>query len=159
MKHSSANEKRMKSDLMLTKCAIILLSVISIVLMAGGPFCVRWVMRRPSPLFEGEVRYWLMLIGGYVCGALLLYCLYILMKLLKNLEAGAVFVKENVGLLKRVSVIILIASLISLFLGLTCIPSMAAVAVIAAFMALIVRVVRDAFARAVEMQDELDYTI
>ena len=157
--NSSSMSKNMKGDLALTKFAIIAMSVISVGLMLAGPRLIHYVMLRQSPLFEGRTRYILLLLGGYVSGFLMLYCLYVLMGLVKRIGDGDVFVRANVNSLNRVSLIILTAAVILLFLGLTCITSMVAVSVMAAFMTLIVRGVRDAFLRAVEMQDELDYTI
>ena len=63
----------------------------------------------------------------------MLYCLYVLMGLVKRIGDGDVFVRANVNSLNRVSLIILTAAVILLFLGLTCITSMVAVSVMAQY--------------------------
>jgi hypothetical protein len=51
------------------------------------------------------------------------------------------------------------AAVITLIIGVTCVLMLIAVTAMAVLMALIIRVVRDAFSRAAAMKDELDYTI
>ncbi len=100
-----------------------------------------------------------LLLGNlYLCsipGYILLFSLY---QLLKNIEAGQVFIAANVAYLRRVSWCCVAAAL---FCGITALlwPSLGVVALAAAFMALIVRVVKNVFAQAILMQDELDFTV
>lgn len=65
----------------------------------------------------------------------------------------------NVKGLRAISLEVGAAAALSLFLGITCTILMSAVAVMAAFMVLIIRVIQHSFERAVAMKDELDLTI
>ena len=104
------------------------------IMTVSGPWLTRWMVSAHAlPPASGPV-----LLGmGYVCAVLAFVMLVSLYKFLRRIEAGAV--------------VCLAAAYIYLpfaFLG-----------VAAAFMALIVRVLKNAFAQAVHMKDELDYTI
>ena len=105
------------------------------IMTVSGPWLTRWMVSAHAlPPASGPV-----LLGmGYVCAVLAFVMLISLYKFLRRIEAGA-------------AVVCLAAAYIYLpfaFLG-----------VAAAFMALIVRVLKNAFAQAVHMKDELDYTI
>ena len=79
-------------------------------------------------------------------------------KLLKNLRDGRVFVEDNVSLLRRIARCCYAACLLCLAL---CprIYLLGFVAVAAGFMGLVVRIVRNVFAQAIPMRDELDLTV
>ena len=102
------------------------------IMTVSGPWLTRWMVSAHAlPPASGPV-----LLGmGYVCAVLAFVMLVSLYKFLRRIAA----------------VVCLAAAYIYLpfaFLG-----------VAAAFMALIVRVLKNAFAQAVHMKDELDYTI
>ena len=78
--------------------------------------------------------------------------------ILTRIEAGAVFVPANVTALRRISWCCAGAAVVCLAAAYIYLP-FAFLGVAAAFMALIVRVLKNAFAQAVHMKDELDYTI
>ena len=78
--------------------------------------------------------------------------------ILRRIEAGAVFVPANVTALRRISWCCAGAAVVCLAAAYIYLP-FAFLGVAAAFMALIVRVLKNAFAQAVHMRDELDYTI
>ena len=78
--------------------------------------------------------------------------------ILRRIEAGAVFVPANVTALRRISWCCAGAAAVCLAAAYIYLP-FAFLGVAAAFMALIVRVLKNAFAQAVHMKDELDYTI
>ena len=78
--------------------------------------------------------------------------------ILRRIEAGAVFVPANVTALRRISWCCAGAAVVCLVAAYIYLP-FAFLGVAAAFMALIVRVLKNAFAQAVHMKDELDYTI
>lgn len=126
------------------------------IMTVSGPWLTRWMVSAHAlPPASGPV-----LLGmGYVCAVLAFVMLISLYKFLRRIEAGAVFVPANVTALRAHQLVLcggrrwsgLAAAYIYLpfaFLG-----------VAAAFMALIVRVLKNAFAQAVHMKDELDYTI
>lgn len=85
-------------------------------------------------------------------------CLYCLWRLLRAVGAGRVFTAANVTLLRRIGWCCLGAAGISLLSGLYYLPFFF-VGVAAGFMALIVRIVKNAFEQALAMKDELDYTV
>ena len=97
---------------------------------------------------------------GYACAALAIGMLVSLYKFLRRIEKGEVFVPENVAALRRISWCCTWAAALCLPVGAVLgLPFIFAIGVAAAFMALIVRVIKNAFAQAVKMKDELDYTV
>ena len=126
---------------------------------AAGPRLTAFVMQRPSPMINGPVRFWMILIAGYALAVLAFLCLFSLYRLIRRIEQGDIFTGANVNSLRAIALEVGAASVLSLLLGITCTILMSAVAVMAAFMVLIIRVVQHSFERAVAMKDELDLTI
>lgn len=116
----------------------------------------RWVTRFIVDMqFRDTV---LLIICLYVCnvpGFMLLWCMD---KLLRNLRQGKVFDSDNVGLLKNISICCFVISIISLSLC-TRIYFLGIVALMTAFMGLIVRIVKNVFSAAIAMRSELDLTV
>ena len=116
----------------------------------------RWVTRFIVDMqFRDTV---LLIICLYVCnvpGFMLLWCMD---KLLRNLRQGKVFDSDNVGLLKNISICCFMISIISLSLC-TRIYFLGIVALMTAFMGLIVRIVKNVFSSAIAMRSELDLTV
>ena len=97
---------------------------------------------------------------GYCSAALALWMLYNLYMFLARIEKGDVFTSDNVLALRRISWCCTWAAVLCLPVGAVLgLPFIFAIGVAAAFMALIVRVIKNAFAQAVKMKDELDYTV
>lgn len=142
-----------------TKAVIGIMMAASAVMMVFGPKLTQYCMLRESPLLTGRTRYILSLCCGYILGILLITCLYALWKLIGRIGEGMVFVEENVRALVVIERVIACAALICILAGLTCVYSVLFVGLMAVFMALIVRVIRGAFAKAVLMKEELDLTI
>ncbi|SHH75374.1 Protein of unknown function [Sporobacter termitidis DSM 10068] len=92
---------------------------------------------------------------GCIPAAALLLSLY---RLLRRIERGEVFIQKNVESLRHISWFCFAGAVISAVSALYYI-SWIMVAVAAAFVALIVRVVKNVFARAVSLQDDADFTI
>ena len=113
------------------------------IMTVSGPWLTRWMVSANAlPPASGPA-----LLGmGYVCAVLAFVMLVSLYKFLRRIEAGAVFVPANVTALRRISWCCAGAAVVCL-------------AAAAGFMALLVRVLKNAFAQAVHMKDELDYTI
>ena len=120
-----------------------------------------WPISRWLMLFIVDMQFRdtvLLIICLYVCnvpGFMLLWCMD---KLLRNLRQGKVFDSDNVGLLKKISICCFVVSFISLrlcsriyFLGI--------VALMTAFMGLIVRIIKNVFSSAIAMRSELDLTV
>jgi len=84
--------------------------------------------------------------------------LYNLFCLLRRISAQQVFLQENVVYLRNISWSCLVGAGVSTVSTLYYFPWIL-VAVSAAFMGLIVRVVKNVVAQAVELQDEIDATV
>ena len=134
-----------------TKAVIGIMMAASAVMLVFGPKLTQYCMLRESPLLTGRTR--------YILGILLITCLYALWKLIGRIGEGMVFVEENVRALVVIERVIACAAVICILAGLTCVYSVLFVGLMAVFMALIVRVIRGAFAKAVLMKEELDLTI
>jgi hypothetical protein len=78
--------------------------------------------------------------------------------MLHRIESGQVFTTENVESLRLISWSCIIGGLICLAPSFYYFP-WALVSVAAAFMGLIVRVVKNVVAQAVALKDEIDYTV
>lgn len=127
------------------------------VLDLSGPWFVAFVCKNVV-LHTGAQFSVPLLVCLYACslpGYLVLYDLY---RILKNLEASAVFVPDNVMRMRRVSWCCMAVSLICLVCS-TVWVSLLVVTLAAALMGLIVRIVKNVFVRAIHMKDELDLTI
>ena len=143
----------------ITRLAIAAMTVLCAGMCAAGPKLTAFVMQRPSPMINGHVRFWMILIAGYALAALAFLCLFSLYRLIRRIEQGDIFTVANVKSLRAISLEVGAAAALSLLLGITCTVLMTAVAAMAAFMVLIIRVVQHSFERAVSMKDELDLTI
>ena len=85
-------------------------------------------------------------------------CLYALWRLLKNIKNGRVFIPDNVRYLRIVSWCCTAAAVLCLASAAYYLPFIF-VAIAAAFMSLIVRIVKNVFHEAIGMKSELDLTI
>ena len=92
---------------------------------------------------------------GCVPAAALLVCLYIL---LQRIGTGNVFVRENTACLRHISWCCYAGAVICAASALYYFPWLA-ISIAAAFMGLIVRVIKNVIARAVSLQDDADFTI
>ena len=80
----------------LTKISISLLFIASIILIALGPWVVNLVIEFPSPFFQGEIRFWVLLLLGYVLGCLALACIVHLYRLLSRIGKNQFFITQKV---------------------------------------------------------------
>ena len=94
----------------------------------------------------------------YLCSVFAWLLLYGLWKLLGNMKSGRVFVEENVKRLRMVGWCCVGAALICLASCVYYLPFLF-VSAAAAFMALIVRIVKNVFQQANAMKSELDFTV
>lgn len=137
----------------LSLCCVWVFAVILLAVDASGYWLVRW--------YAG-IRYInfteVLIIVLYVSSIFGWICLWCLRALLRNMQNEKVFVPENVSLLRRISWCCASAAAIILVCALFYLP-MLIPAVAAAFMMLIVRVVKNVFQQACSMKDELDLTI
>lgn len=125
-----------------------------------GPKLVNWALRDyTGSAALGALRMGLLGLG-YVCAALAFTTLYNLYRFLGRVQKGAVFVRENVTALWRISWCCAGAAFLCTPTGLVLrLPFVFSLGLCAGFMALIVRVIMNAFRQAVDMKDELDLTV
>ena len=81
-----------------------------------------------------------------------------LLKLLHNLRAGRVFVRQNVQLLRLLSWCFVFVAVVS-FAAVYWFPSLLIVGIAAGFLGLILRVVKNVIAQATQLREENDLTI
>jgi len=140
----------------LSKVFVILFLMILLVTVFLGPWIVKWFFVFSRAELEGlEPHFLATIYVGSIPAFVLLICLY---RLIRRIEADEVFIAPNVNSLRYISW--------SCFSGaLICVISVfyydpwIFVAVAAAFMGLIVRVVKNVFSQAVELKNESDFTI
>lgn len=97
-------------------------------------------------------------IGFYLCTPAVLYALWCIEKLLRGILKGDVFIHQNVQFLRRIRWCCAIVSLICLIAGFAY-PPLLFLAVIMAFLALMVSVVKNVMSAAVEIREENDLTV
>ena len=150
-----------EKSIVLTKFLTLAAAAGCVVMTLCGPVIVHWVMESHGLYQEAGPGLGYVLLGlGYICAALALWMLWNLYHFLRRTEQGSVFVTQNVTELRRISWCCTWAAVLCLPTGAVVgLPFIFAVGLAAGFMALIVRVVKNAFAQAVRMKDELDYTV
>lgn len=112
-------------------------------------------------LFSDSAEHFMLTVGLELCSVPAWEALWCLWRLLGNLQKGLVFVAENVRYMKLVSRCCFAVSVLCLVMAVVGLFSLIAIimAGAAAFMGLIVRIVKDAFEQAISMKDELDFTV
>lgn len=143
----------------LTRYVVALAILGSAVMTVCGPWLVRWLMTTHHLNQDGPAVEVVLLVLGYLCAALAFWMLCNLYRFLGRLEQGEVFVPQTVLALRRISWCCTWAAVLCLPVGIWIYLPFAFLAVAAGFMALLVRALKNAFAQAVRMKDELDYTI
>ena len=138
--------------------SLVCVSVFAVLLLALDIFCypiTQWFITLRAMLWQQGVG---MMVTVYVCSVFAWLVLVGLWRLLGNLRRGEVFVGANVRIMRTVSWCCAGAALMCLVSTLWYVPFVF-VAIAAAFMALIVRIVKNVFQQAISMKDELDLTI
>lgn len=144
-------------SLALSKLCVKLFMALLIGFGVSAPFWLRSLLAFYSELGL-ETFYACFLMTIYACcvpAALLLYHLY---RLLNNIGLDQIFNAENVRHLRVISWCCITAGLVCLISGLYYLPWLL-LAVAAAFIGLILRVVKNVVQLAVVLKDENDYTI
>lgn len=149
-----------EKSLTLTRWLVLIIGLVCVGVTISGPRLVTWLMHIHQFHSQGPALGATLLVLGYCCAALAFWMLYNLYVFLDRLQKGDVFVTGNVIALRRISWCCLLA-------GLICVPAGFVFSMIsyvllgfaALFMALIVRVIKNAFEQAVGMKDELDLTV
>ena len=137
---------------------LICVAVFAVMLLAADVFAFRWIgwyvaWRGMDPRCVAR-----MAITLYAASVFGWICLISLWRLLSAIRGGEVFIPANVGRLRCISWCCAGAALIFLISTAYYAPFLI-IAVAAAFMMLLVRVVKNVFQQAVSMKDELDLTI
>ncbi|MCR6546492.1 DUF2975 domain-containing protein [Dehalobacterium formicoaceticum] len=145
-----------EKSISLSKLCILIFMGVLMVIAVTGPWLIRWFIGFSRAELEGVAPFFLATIyTGFFPAA---YLLYSLLRLLGRIEGEQVFIKENVELLRRISWSCFVGAAVSLISAFYYLPWVF-VFVAAAFMGLIVRVVKNVVAKAVDLQDEVDYTV
>jgi len=145
-----------EKSITLSKLCILLFLGLLLATVVSAPWLVNWFVSFSQAGLKGTESYFLATI--YVGFVPALYLLYSLLRLIRRIDAGKVFIAENVELLRRISWSCFFGAGVALVSVLYYFPWFF-LAVAAAFMGLIVRVVKNVFAQAVELKDEADYTV
>jgi hypothetical protein len=122
----------------------------------SAPWLVRWLLDFSRADLTGKEAFFLSTIySGSVPATILLFCLY---RLLHQIEIDQVFIIANVEYLRRISWSCFAGAIIC-FVSIPYYFPWIFVAVAAAFMGLIVRVVKNIVAQAVKLKNESELTI
>lgn len=143
----------------LSKFSTVALLVISVALLVSGPWLIRWLLDNKDiqPFFG--VAPILLTAVSYLCGAAALVMLVRLYGFLRRVEKSEVFTPANVTALRMISWCCFAVAMLALLAGVVLYLPFLFIAGAAGFMALIVRVIKNAFEQAIRMKNELDYTI
>ena len=143
-------------SLLLSRICVAAFAVLLLALDIGCYWLARWffVELRGMPWQYAL----LLMVTVYLCSILAWVLLWKLWGLLAAIRAGEVFSEANVSRLRAVSWCCFGAALITLLSCLYYLPFLFA-AVAAAFVGLIVRIVKNVFRQALDMKSELDLTI
>ncbi len=98
------------------------------------------------------------MLGFYLCVPAVLYAQWCIERLLKNILAQQVFILPNVRYIRRIRWCCAIVSVLCLGAGVLY-PPLLFLAVIMAFLAMVVSVVKNVMAAAVELREESDLTV
>ena len=148
------NWSRDKS-LLLSQICVAVFAALLLALDIGCRWAAAWFVQ--VRLMREQLGY-LLMATVYVCSVFAWVLLASLWRLLGRLRRGEVFIPANVRLLRTVSWCCFGAAAVCLLSCLYYLP-FAFAAAAAAFMALIVRIVKNVFQQACGMQDELDLTV
>ncbi|MBP7073173.1 MAG: DUF2975 domain-containing protein [Clostridia bacterium] len=141
-----------RKSISLSKFCVLVFAVMLIGTVLSAPWLIRWF----RPDLAGKKALFLSTIySGSIPAAILLYCLY---RLLRHIELEQVFITTNVEYLRRISWCCFAGSVIC-FASIPYYFPWCFVAVAAAFMGLIVRVIKNVIAQAVELKNESELTI
>ena len=139
----------------LSLCCVAVFALCLLALDAGAYWVAAWFVRTR---FQSWQRGVLLMVSIYAGSVFAWICLAQLRRLLGNIRRGELFTAGNVRCMRVVSWCCAAAALVCLVSAAYYLP-FGFVAVAAGFMALIVRIVKNAFQQAIAMKDELDLTV
>ena len=142
-----------KRSLILSKCCVVAFLILLVVAAVLAPGAFRaWVSYMPE---QRMIYFRVTVYIGLVPAVSLLVLLY---RLLHRIGIGEVFVGKNTDSLRYISWCCFAGAAVSLVSTFYWFP-WCAIGIAAAFMGLIVRVIKNVIARAVSLQEEADYTV
>ena len=136
----------------------IMLVIFAVILLLADVFMMpfaRWFFGARIPDGAGLT---VIIVVMYLCTAVGWVFIFCMWQLLANIRRGDVFVEENVKLMTLVSLLMLLAALLTVAGCFFYLPFIF-VSISALFVALIVRIVKTVFQQAIAMKSELDLTI
>lgn len=140
----------------LSRFCVYLFMVIEVAVCISAPWLFRWLVQVRAADLAGSFAYFL--ISGYTLAVPAAVALWALHLLLRNIGEEEVFIPENVRILRVLSWCCIVVGLICLVSTLYYMPYLI-IAIAAAFVGLILRVVKNVFAEAVHIKNENDFTI
>ena len=146
-----------KNSIRLSRLCVVLFGAAALSILGSAPWLVKDFVAFSRVPLEHQAGN-LLLVTLYIGGVPALYILWQLWRLLENIQGGLVFIPRNVQLLRRISWGCAAGAIICLISGFYYLPFFV-VAACGAFMGLIVRVVKNVFQQAVQLQEDADYTI
>lgn len=148
-----------------TRVATWVMIVCTLVAEAIGYSICKWawsiitIMENESSLIANtEVAFAMFVAIFYLATFCAHIILFNMLKLLKNMKANKVFIKENTSLMRNMSYAS-IAIFALCFIGMLVWSSLLFIGVIGLFMGLVVQCVRIVMDNAIDMRDELDLTV
>ena len=138
-------------SLLLSRVCVWVFTVLLAALLLTAPWFWNWILWRSSV----RMVYIGVTYASGVPAAVVLFCLH---RLLRNISEEEVFIQENVRSLRIMSWCLIAAALVYL-VGSLFYWYLVVFAAAAAFVGLILRVVKNVFAQAVELKNENDFTI
>jgi hypothetical protein len=145
-----------QKSIALTKFCILFFMAALFTTVAAAPWLLRWFFDFWRPDLVGTENFFRATI--YVGSIPAAYLLYELLALIRRIQADQVFINGNVELLRRISWTCFMGAGLAAVSAYYYLPWLF-LAAAAAFMGLIVRVVKNVVAKAVELQDEVDSII
>ncbi len=142
-------------SVVLSQACVVVFALCLAALDIGAPRVAAWFV---ATRFQRVQTGWLLMGSVYGGSVFAWLCLWELWKLLRNVRRGVLFDPANVRCMRLVSWCCVWAALICALSALYYLPFLF-ITVAAGFMALIVRIVKNAFQQAIAMKDELDLTI
>ena len=142
-------------SIVLSQVCIVLFAAVLLALDIGSYWIAKWFVQEKFFHWQKGI----LLIVTICMGSILAWlCLGQLWELLNEIRKGNVFIRENVRRMRIISWCCAGAAGVCALSALYYLP-FAFVTVAAGFMALIVRIVKNAFEQAIAMKDELDLTV
>lgn len=145
-------------SLLLSQICVAVFMVLLAALDIGGYWAVEWFMHISRAVGNGlgdGILLMCILYSGSVCGWLLLVKLW---RLLTNIRNGQVFCENNISCL-RISCWCCTAVFVILGLSTFYYVLFGIIAAAAGFTALIIHIIKNVFEQAIQMKDELDFTV